>query len=285
MAIATDVAELVGAALGLNLLFGVPLKLAVVSASLAALAMLSLRDHGYRRFELAIAVVLGLSCVGFGYEILCTGVSSANAVAGLVPSLAGSQSALLAVGIVGATVMPHAVYLHSALTSDRQPLRSEAERGRALRGVRLDILLALGTAGLVNVAMMVMAAQLFRTGARTGDVITAAHHVLGGRFGEVTALIFRGAAGLGAGLVGGGHVRRAGRAPGVPGPHDFSHAAVPGHHATRRRDSACRRRPDAGADLQPGGVVLRNPVRAHPVRAENRIHGSDQQSCSPTLDP
>jgi manganese transport protein len=189
VAMATDVAEFVGAALGLYLLFGVPLELAVIPTGLIALAMLGLRDRGYRRFELTIAALLALVLVGFAYELFNTGVDTGGALSGFVPSFAGPDSVLLAVGVVGATVMPHAVYLHSALTSTRQPLHSYDQKRHALRVLRWDIVIALGAAGLVNMAMMVMAAELFPT-VPTGDAITDTYSALGTQFGGMAALVF-----------------------------------------------------------------------------------------------
>lgn len=191
VAMATDIAEFVGAALGLHLLFGVPMELAVVVTGVIALAMLSLRDRGYRAFELTIATLLLFVIFGFGYELLFATPDVAGAAAGLVPGFADADSVLLAVGIIGATVMPHAVYLHSALTSHRIPLHTTAERRRALRFVRVDIVVALGLAGLANLAMMTMAAELFHgRGAGDGDAITAAHTALGQQFGGLAALVF-----------------------------------------------------------------------------------------------
>src|SRR6202041_4177036 len=115
MAMATDVAEFVGAALGLNLLFGVPLLPAALMTGVIAFAILGLQSRGYRRFELAITALLGLIFLGFLYETLKIGPSTRESLGGLVPHLAGSGSLYLAVGIIGATVMPHVIYLPSAL--------------------------------------------------------------------------------------------------------------------------------------------------------------------------
>src|SRR4029078_10565278 len=161
MAMATDIAEFLGAALGLNLLFGVPLLPAGLITGVIAFALLELQRHGFRRFELAITALLGLVLAGFLYETLKIGPSASEAAQGLIPHLDGSRSVYLAVGIIGATVMPHAIYLHSALTKGRTPVRNEAERGRVLRFQRTDVIVALGLAGLVNMAMLSVAAKLF----------------------------------------------------------------------------------------------------------------------------
>jgi manganese transport protein len=176
MAMATDVAEFVGAALGLNLLFGVPLLAAGIITGLIAFAILGLQARGYRRFELVVTALLGVIFLGFLYETLRIGPSARESLGGLVPHLAGSGSLYLAVGIIGATVMPHVIYLHSALTNGRTPVRDDAERARVLRFERLDVVIALGLAGLVNLAMLAVAAKLFHTSGHTQvSTITQAH--------------------------------------------------------------------------------------------------------------
>ena len=116
MAMSTDIAEFLGAALGLNLLFGVPLLPAGLITGVIAFAILELQTHGFRRFELAITALLGIIFAGFLYETLKIGPSVHASLKGLLPGLSGTSSLYLAVGIIGATVMPHAIYLHSALT-------------------------------------------------------------------------------------------------------------------------------------------------------------------------
>jgi manganese transport protein len=186
MAMATDIAEFIGAALGLNLLFGVPLLPAGFITGAIAFALLELQRHGFRRFELAITALLGLILLGFLYETLKIEPSAAGVAHGLIPQLRGSSSVYLAVGIVGATVMPHAIYLHSALTKGRTPVRNEAERAHVLRFERVDVIIALGLAGLVNMAMLAVAARLFHDtpGYSHVDTIRAAHagfsHLVGG---------------------------------------------------------------------------------------------------------
>jgi manganese transport protein len=195
MAMATDIAEFLGAALGLNLLFGVPLLPAGFITGVIAFGLLELQRHGFRRFELAIAALLGLVLAGFLYETLKIGPSASGAAAGLVPHLDGSRSVYLAVGIIGATVMPHAIYLHSALTKGRTPVRDDAERGRVLRFQRTDVIVALGLAGLVNMAMLSVAAKLFhgRPGWSHTDTIQGAHSGFSHLVGGTAALMFAGA--------------------------------------------------------------------------------------------
>jgi manganese transport protein len=192
MAMATDIAEFIGAALGLNLLFGVPLLPAGLITGVIAFALLELQRHGFRRFELAITAFLGLILLGFLYETLKIGPSARDAAHGLIPHLDGSQSVYLAVGIIGATVMPHAIYLHSALTKGRTPVRNEAERRRVLRFARTDVIVALGLAGLVNMAMLCVAAKLFHgtAGYSNVDTIGGAHAGFSNLVGGTAALTF-----------------------------------------------------------------------------------------------
>jgi manganese transport protein len=201
IAMATDVAEFVGAAVGLNLLFRVPLLAAGVITAIVAFGILALQQHGHRRFELAVAALLGLVLLGFAYDLAAVHASGSEMAAGLVPRLGGSGSLLLVVGIIGATVMPHVVYLHSALTKGRVSCRDDAERRELLRFQRLDVLVALGAAGLVNLAMLFVAAALSRhagavpagiggSGIAAGGSIEAAHANLGRMVGGGAALAF-----------------------------------------------------------------------------------------------
>ena len=191
MAMATDVAEFMGAALGLNLLFGVPLLPAGFITGAIAFLILELQRHGLRRFELAITALLGIILLGFLYETLRITPPARASLAGLVPHLGSSAAILLAVGIIGATVMPHVIYLHSALTKGRMPARNHAERRRILRFERLDVLIALGLAGLINMAMLAMAATLFFGSGHTAvSTIEQAHFQLGRMIGGGAALAF-----------------------------------------------------------------------------------------------
>jgi manganese transport protein len=191
MAMSTDIAEFLGAALGLNLLLGVPLLPAGLITGVIAFAILELQTHGFRRFELAITALLGIIFAGFLYEALRIGPSAHGSLHGLFPGLAGTGSLYLAVGIIGATVMPHVIYLHSALTNGRLPVRDDAERSRVLRFERLDVIIALGLAGVVNMAMLAVAAKLFHTPALSGlSTIPQAHAQLGQLVGGTAALAF-----------------------------------------------------------------------------------------------
>jgi manganese transport protein len=191
VAMATDLAEFVGAAIGLNLLFRLPLLAAGLVTAVVAFGILAMEQRGYRRFELAIAALLGLVFLGFAYDLATVGASPAGVAAGLVPDLGGSGRLLLVAGIIGATVMPHVVYLHSALTKSRVRCSNDAERRELLRFGRLDVLIALGAAGLINLAMLFVAASLFSNHGLPGDgSIAAAHASLGRLVGGGAALAF-----------------------------------------------------------------------------------------------
>ncbi len=191
MAMLTDIAEFLGAAIGLDLLFGVPLLPAGIMTGAIAFAILELQTHGFRRFELAITALLGIIFLGFLYETLRIGPSTHGSLNGLLPGLHGATSLYLAVGIIGATVMPHVIYLHSALTKGRMPCRNDRERGRVLRFERLDVIIALGLAGLVNMAMLAVAAKLFHVPGLTGiSTLQQAHAEFGHLVGGTAALAF-----------------------------------------------------------------------------------------------
>ena len=176
IAMATDLAEFLGAAVGLYLLFHVPLFPAGLLTAVVAFGILALEQRGYRRFELAIAGLLGIVLLGFLYDLIVVGADPAGAAAGLAPRLAGGDSLLLVCGIIGATVMPHVVYLHSALTKSRVACRDDGERRELLRFQRLDVVIGLGVAGLINLTMLLVAASLFHRSAvfAAGDAAVAA---------------------------------------------------------------------------------------------------------------
>lgn len=191
IAIATDLAEFVGAAVALNLLFGVPPLAAGLITAVVAFAVLALERRGYRRFELAIAGMLGIVLLGFAYDLLQAGLDLPSFAGGLVPGFAGADSVLLAVGILGATVMPHVVYLHSALTQNRIPAADDGERRELLRFQRTDVIVAMSIAGLINLTMLVVAAGLFHARGETAvETIEGAHEGLGRLLGGGAALAF-----------------------------------------------------------------------------------------------
>ncbi|GAA1793041.1 Nramp family divalent metal transporter [Nocardioides hankookensis] len=188
VAVATDLAEVVGGAIALQLLFGVPLVAGGAITALVAFALLGLKSRGHRPFEAAITGLLGVILVGFVYDLVLGGPDPAAVAGGLAPRFDGADSVLLAAGMLGATVMPHAIYLHSSLTTDRYTIRTEAQRRALLRGQRVDVVSAMAIAGLMNLALLLIAASALRgTGITT---IEGAHEALGMSLGEGTALIF-----------------------------------------------------------------------------------------------
>jgi manganese transport protein len=191
IAMATDLAEFIGAAIALNLLFGVPLFAAGLITGVVAFGILGLQRRGHRGFELVIAGMLGVILLGFLYDTLMVGFDAGSAAKGFLPGFAGTDSVLLATGILGATVMPHVIYLHSALTQRRTPARTTEERRRINHFGHLDVVIALGLAGLVNMSMLIVAASLFHDGGLTGvDEIEQAHAGFGDLVGPGAALAF-----------------------------------------------------------------------------------------------
>jgi manganese transport protein len=191
VAMATDLAEFVGAAIALNLLFGVPLFEAGIMTAIVSFAVLGLQRRGHRRFEVVIAGMLGVVLLGFLYDTLRIGFDAGGAAAGLVPGFDGTDSVLLATGILGATVMPHVIYLHSALTQSRVPAESLEEKRRVLRFQRIDITIAMGLAGLANMAMLIVAAALFHDRGLTGiDTLEEAYKGFDVLVGSGAALAF-----------------------------------------------------------------------------------------------
>jgi manganese transport protein len=192
VAMATDVAEVVGAALGLNLLFGLPLFPAGLLAGAGAFAILALQQKGFRRLEAGISALVGVVVASFVVELFDADPSGGQVARHLfVPGFAGGESILLATGIIGATVMPHVVYLHSALTQRRIVGRDGDERRRILGFEKVDVVIALSLAGLVNLSMMIVAAALFHGSGLTGvDSIEGAYEGLRTLVSDNAATVF-----------------------------------------------------------------------------------------------
>jgi manganese transport protein len=169
VAMATDIAEVVGAALGLNLLFGIPLFGAGVIAGAGAFAILGLQQMGFRKLEAGITALVGVVVASFVFELFHSSPDGGEVAYHLfVPGFSGTESILLATGIIGATVMPHVVYLHSALTQRRIVGRDAPEKKRILRFEKIDVVIAMSLAGVVNLSMMVVAAALFHDSGLAG---------------------------------------------------------------------------------------------------------------------
>src|SRR3989440_6746052 len=180
IAMATDLAEFLGAALGIKLLLGIALFPAAVITGVITFLILGLQRYGFRPLEAVITafvVVIGICYLGelwFAHPPLRTVAKHA-----VVPEFAGNESVLLAVGILGATVMPHVIYLHSALTQHRIVPRNDDEARKLYRYTRIDVLIAMAVAGLINVAMLVVAATVFfGSGLTHVDSLDGAHRTL-----------------------------------------------------------------------------------------------------------
>lgn len=191
IAMATDLAEVVGGALALQLLFGLPLFAGGVVTGVVSLALLATQNRtGQRSFERVITGLLAVITIGFVASVVVAPPSVAKTAAGLVPRFDGSESVLLAVAILGATVMPHVVYLHSGMTRDRfGPTTPGPARRRLLRGTRVDVVSAMLLAGLVNLAMLLLAARNLR-GRADVDTIQGAHAAIRDILGPTVALLF-----------------------------------------------------------------------------------------------
>jgi manganese transport protein len=191
-AMATDLAEFLGATLALNLLLHVPLLIGAIITGIATYAMLTLDRYGFRPIEILISVLVGVIALSYVAETALSRPSFAEVARHAVtPWLGGSDSVLLMVGIIGATIMPHAVYLHSGLTQSRVVPRSPEEAVRIHRFELVDVVVALGTAGLVNMAMLYMAAAVFHnTGHADVADITTAYRTLEPLLGGAAAGVF-----------------------------------------------------------------------------------------------
>jgi manganese transport protein len=191
-AMATDLAEFLGGAIGLSLLFGMPLLVGMVITGMATYAILTLQRGGFRPIELLIGGLVGVIGASYLVELFIAPPDwPAVAFHTVVPRLDGNEAVLLAVGIIGATVMPHAIYVHSGFTQDRIVARTDRERRRLLRFSNREVVLALCLAGLVNMARVAMAASVFHDGVHD-DVaeISTAYHTLIPVLGSCAAGVF-----------------------------------------------------------------------------------------------
>lgn len=191
MAVATDVAEVIGGALALWLLFGVPLPLGGVIVAVISLLMLAVQSHGGQRiFEAVILGLLGVITLGFLAGLAIAPPEAGGVLRGLVPRLEGTQSLVLAAGMLGATVMPHAIYVHSALSRDRHG--GGHDRARTLyllRATRVDVVIALLLAGSVNIGMLLLAARNLY-GVSGTDTIEGAHAAIADALGPTVGVVF-----------------------------------------------------------------------------------------------
>jgi manganese transport protein len=179
-AMATDLAESIGAAIGISVLFHLPLLAGLLITFAITWGLLSFQSRGFRPIELIITGFVGIISLAYIVELFIAPPDWGQvAYHTLVPQLAGADSITLAVGIVGATVMPHAIYLHSALMTNRVQACTDGQRRRLVKFSNLEVMIALSLAGLVNMAMVAMAATMFHQGhADVGEIETAYHTLL-----------------------------------------------------------------------------------------------------------
>ncbi|MFF1633358.1 Nramp family divalent metal transporter [Leifsonia sp. NPDC058248] len=192
VAAATDLAEVIGGAIALNLLFGLPLPVGGLIVGLVAIGILAIQSRrGQRPFEMVILGLLGVISIGFLAGLFVSPVDWRAAVGGLVPRFDGAPTVLLAASMLGATVMPHAIYLHSALSRDRHGKAATTPTGinRLLRATKIDVLAALALAGAVNIAMLLLAAASLG-GASGTDTIAGAHAAISEALGPVIGVVF-----------------------------------------------------------------------------------------------
>ena len=190
-AMATELAEFLGGAIGLSLLFQMPLLAGMAVTAIVTYAILMVEGYGFRPIELIIGALVGVIGLCYFVELLIAPVDYAAAAFHLVvPRIADGHALLLAVGIIGATVMPHAVYLHSGLTQARTVVRDESERRRLVRISNREVIAALAVAGLVNMAMVMMASAAFHAGHSDVAEIETAYHTLAPLLGGAAAAVF-----------------------------------------------------------------------------------------------
>lgn len=201
VAMATDLAEFLGAALGFNLLFGIPLWFAGILTVVVTFLILALERYGFRPLEAVITALVGVVAVSYLVEtVLDHPAWGTVAYHVVVPQFSGTESVLLATGILGATVMPHVIFLHSALTQGRVVTRDPGQQHKLFRYELIDVFIAMGLAGLINMAMLIMAASTFYNhGLTTIGTIEEAHRTLEPLLGSAASWVF-GASLLASGL-------------------------------------------------------------------------------------
>jgi manganese transport protein len=192
IAMATDLAEFIGAALALNLLFGIPLFPAGLLTGVGVFGILALQRRGFRPLEAAISSMVGVITIAFAFQMFFAQPEGERILAGLfTPGFKGTESVLLAAGILGATVMPHVIYLHSALTQRRVVGKTDEEKKKIFRFELVDVVIAMSLAGMINASMLIMAAALFNSAGLTGvSDIDLAFEQLGLLLSDNAAIIF-----------------------------------------------------------------------------------------------
>jgi len=192
VAMATDLAEFIGAALGFQLLLGVPLLIGGLLTAVITFLILALERYGFRPLEAVITALIALIAICYLVETVLDRPDWVSVMHhAVVPRFSGSESVLLAAGILGATVMPHALFLHSALTQGRIRVKRDVQLRRLLRFEIVDVIVAMGVASLVNAAMLIMAAATFhRTGLTHIATIEEAYRTLQPLLGRASSWVF-----------------------------------------------------------------------------------------------
>ncbi|MCT1541734.1 MULTISPECIES: Nramp family divalent metal transporter [Lysinibacillus] len=189
--IATDLAEFIGAALGLYLLFNIPMLPAALITAVGSFAILELQRRGFRAFEAGISGMVLIVVLAFAFQTFLAQPAWDDVAIGMfTPHFEGVDSLLLATGILGATVMPHAIYLHSSLTQSRIIGRNEAEKKRIFRFEFIDIIIAMIIAGAINMSMLIIAAAVFHTQGVVVEDLDVAYNGLKVALGPMAAISF-----------------------------------------------------------------------------------------------
>lgn len=190
-AMATDLAEFLGGAIGLSLLFGIPLFWGMVVTALVTYGILLFEKHGFRPLELVIGALMAIISVCYLIELILSRIEWPAAVTHMfVPQMPNAEALSISVGIIGATVMPHALYLHSGLAQHRAPARNDGERRALLRYSNIEVVIALAVAGAVNMAIVMMASAAFHSGHSDVAEIETAYHTLTPLLGAGAAALF-----------------------------------------------------------------------------------------------
>ena len=286
VAVATDLAEVVGGAIALNLLFGIPLLLGGVITGAVSFALLIYQSkRGQRPFEAAIIGLLAVVLVGFVVSTVKSDPSASGVVGGLVPRLDGTESLVLAAGMLGATVMPHAIWLHGALVTDRhwKSIRSDSGKSRVLRATRIDVAVAMALAGAVNLAMVVVAAAVTERHRRRLARRRPRRDRRPARSASGAVVRAR-PAGQRIRVLLGRDVRRFRHPGGVLAPAHPAGRSPPGDLGAGPGGSCDRHRPEPGAGGLPGGAELRHPLRTVAAGPIDRVPARHGQPCQPPGD-
>lgn len=187
---ATDLAEFIGASLGLYLLFDIPMIWAALITAVGSFAILELQRRGVRAFEAGISAMVVMVVLAFAVQLFLAAPNGADVLSGFVPNFDGVDSVLLATGILGATVMPHAIYLHSSLTQNRVKAPTPAMKKRVFRFEFVDILIAMFVAGAINMAMLIIAAAVFHKRGLNIEDLDVAYQSFHELLGPVAAISF-----------------------------------------------------------------------------------------------